>query len=101
MDVEMPDCLARCLAQVDPDVETVGVVPVRDHLSHFGEQIPNAVPFLIRQLERGADMPVGNDEDVSRIDGILVEPGIGMRIACDNDRWVGIAEDALHGFHAG
>jgi hypothetical protein len=65
--------LARRLAFVQPDVETVRSVFPFEQLAHFCDQGPHLQQLVLRQLEEQLDMALGDDQRVALGNGEPVQ----------------------------
>ena len=78
------DGLAGHLPHVDADVVTSGVKLAVESRAQFVQQAEQGLAFFRRGVEETGDVTKGDDKHVARVDGILVQAGIGQRIAAEH-----------------
>jgi len=75
MNMEVVDCLPGGGSVVDPNVEAGGVGVVLDFGFGLGYKIENCGSFSRRQIKKGNDMPLGNNECMAGGNGEAIGDG--------------------------
>jgi hypothetical protein len=75
MNMQVHHSLTCCVAVVDPDVEPRWIMTTAQFVPAPIQQREELAPFLLRGLEKGSDMALGDDERVAGRDRVSIRKG--------------------------
>jgi hypothetical protein len=84
MDVRVPDCLARDLPAVDPDIESCGTVVPLDLGAKRAKKVEARDVRGGRQVEEVGHVGLGNHQAVTAGDRETVQDGDGVLVLAQN-----------------
>ena len=97
----MKDRLASGFAYVNTDIISIGMETLINFLLHILQHDVHSLALVVRQVEVGRNVPLGDDKRMTGRDGIaIVEGHAGSRLADDFHSAGQAAERTLLAFHA-